>query len=223
MVQCLHETEQCPEGYFHEWVGPQGTGKLRALAGKAVCRPCHPLCKRCNGYGFHEDVCQECKGFSQDQQCTQECGTDFFADAERRRCVPCARECRGCTGPSSAQCRACKNYKVYLNGGYNPAVDSSKAGDGGTPFNCTETCSGDHPYKNFPELSSGVPGDPFCSAEPSLAGGVPLSAENSIPAIIGGIIGCIVLLGLFLSVFGYQWRQRARAAGSRSSRRHSAV
>ena len=55
VVQCLHESESCPEGYFYEWVGPEGQGTLKALAGKAVCRPCHPLCKRCNGYGFHED------------------------------------------------------------------------------------------------------------------------------------------------------------------------
>jgi L1 cell adhesion molecule len=118
--------------------------------------------------------------------------------------VSCARECRGCIGPSSSQCKACKNYKVYLNGGYAPEEEN-------TPFNCTETCSGEFPYKNFPEDSDGVPGDPFCSIEPSQFAGVPISAENSIPAIIGGIIGCIVLLGIFLSVFGYQWRQRAQA------------
>ena len=185
VIQCLHESEVCPEGYFYEWLGPEGQGKLKALAGKALCRPCHPLCKRCNGYGFHEDVCQECKGFNQDQQCVQECGSDYFADLERKKCVPCSRECRGCNGPSSAQCKACKNYKIYLNGGYAPDSEI-------TPFNCTESCTGGHPYKNFPENSAGVPGDPFCSVEPSLSGGVPLSAENSIPAIIGGIIGCIV-------------------------------
>lgn len=204
VVQCLHESESCPEGYFYEWVGPEGQGKLKALAGKAVCRPCHPLCKKCNGYGFHEDVCQECNGYNQDQQCTLECSNDYFADTERRKCVPCARECSGCSGPSSTKCTACKNYKVYLNGGYAP--DDPK----NTPFNCTETCFGDFPYKNFPETEPGVPGDPFCSIE-LLQGGVPITAENSIPAIIGGIIGCIVLLGIFLSVFGFQWRQRARA------------
>jgi len=204
VVQCLHESESCPEGFFYEWVGPEGQGKLAALAGKAICRPCHPQCKKCNGYGFHEDVCQECKDYSQDQQCTSQCGSDFFADSARRLCVPCARECSGCTGPGSTQCRACKNYKVYLNGGYAPDDPTT------TPFNCTETCFGDFLYKNFPETEPGVPGDPFCSVE-LLQGGVPITTENAIPAIIGGILGCIVLLGVFLSVFGWQWRQRARA------------
>merc|ERR1712020_750087 len=75
----------------------------------------------------------------------------------------------------------------------------------------TESCASDgpFPYKNFPDVG-GVPGDPFCSVI-LLQGGVPLTAENSIPAIIGGIFGMIVLLGIFISYFGYQWRQRARA------------
>merc|ERR1719397_2121536 len=205
VVQCLHESESCPEGYFYEYVGPEGQGKLKALAGKAVCRPCHPLCKKCNGYGFHEDVCQECNGYSQDQQCTDQCSSDYFADDIRRKCVPCALPCSGCTGPSTTQCLACKNYKIYQNGGYAPDDPSND------PFNCTETCASDgpFPYKNFPDVG-GVPGDPFCSVI-LLQGGVPLTAENSIPAIIGGIFGMIVLLGIFISYFGYQWRQRARA------------
>ena len=205
VVQCLHESESCPEGYFYEYVGPEGQGKLKALAGKAVCRPCHPLCKKCNGYGFHEDVCQECNGYSQDQQCTDQCSSDYFADDLRRKCVPCAMPCRGCTGPSTTQCLACKNYKIYQNGGYAPDDPSND------PFNCTESCASDgpFPYKNFPDVG-GVPGDPFCSVI-LLQGGVPLTAENSIPAIIGGIFGMIVLLGIFISYFGYQWRQRARA------------
>jgi len=204
VVQCLHESENCPEGYFYEWVGPEGQGKLKALAGKALCRPCHPWCKKCNGFGFHEDVCQECKGFTQDQQCAPKCNTEYFADTERMKCVRCDDHCQGCYGPSSSQCKTCKNYRIYLNGGYAPDSET-------TPFNCTNSCPEEFPYKNFPENSAGIPGDPFCSIEPSASGGVPLSAENSIPAIIGGIIGCIILLGIFLSVFGYQWRQRAQA------------
>ncbi|QQP57186.1 Receptor protein-tyrosine kinase, partial [Caligus rogercresseyi] len=63
------------------------------------------------------------------------------------------------------------------------------------------------PNKILPEEGDA---DPFCSAE-ALHLGRTLTAQNSIPAIIGGLVGCIVLLGLFLSVFGYQWRQRAKA------------
>merc|ERR550539_498308 len=120
------------------------------------------------------------------------------------RCVPCARECSGCSGPGTTQCKACKNYRVYLNGGYAPDDPST------SPFNCTETCHGDFPYKNFPETVPGIPGDPFCSIE-LLQGGIPITAENSIPAIIGGIIGCVFLLGIFLSVFCWQWSQREKA------------
>ena len=50
------------------------------MEGKPICRPCHPLCKSCSGYGFHKDVCQECKGFEQDQQCTTECSGDYYPD-----------------------------------------------------------------------------------------------------------------------------------------------
>ncbi len=52
----MKKTETCPDGYYYEWVGPQEQGPLKPLAGKAVCRKCHPRCKRCNGYGFHEQV-----------------------------------------------------------------------------------------------------------------------------------------------------------------------
>ena len=198
VVQCLHESAQCPDGYFYEWVGPDQQGKLKALAGRAICRPCHPLCKRCNGYGFHEDVCQECNGYNQDQQCTDQCSSDYFPDQERRRCVPCARECSGCSGPGTTQCKACKSFRVYLNGGY--AADDDQT----TPFNCTETCHGEFPYKNFPENDDGVPGDPFCSVE-LLQGGIPIASESAVPAIIGGIISCIILLGIFVSVGCWRW------------------
>lgn len=52
----MKKSETCPDGYYYEWVGPQEQGPLKPLAGKAVCRKCHPRCKKCNGYGFHEQV-----------------------------------------------------------------------------------------------------------------------------------------------------------------------
>ena len=57
VVRCLQLTESCPDGYFYEWVGAAAGGRLAALAGKAVCRPCHPLCRQCLGYGLQEGVC----------------------------------------------------------------------------------------------------------------------------------------------------------------------
>ncbi|XP_040565230.1 epidermal growth factor receptor isoform X1 [Lepeophtheirus salmonis] len=200
ILQCLEKDEHCPEAHFEEWVVRQTQGKLEPLAGKAICRPCHSLCKKCNGYGFHDDVCQECVHFSQDQQCVPECDGDYYKDSTK--CKPCSEECRGCYGMGPDKCLACKNYKVYLTGEFPGNINSSTA-----PFNCTHTCPKERPNKILPEEGDA---DPFCSAE-ALHLGRTLTAQNSIPAIIGGLVGCIVLLGLFLSVFGYQWRQRAKA------------
>ncbi len=54
--RCLKKTESCPDGYYYEWVGPQEQGPLKPLAGKSICRKCHPRCKKCTAYGFHEQV-----------------------------------------------------------------------------------------------------------------------------------------------------------------------
>eukprot|EP00094_Tigriopus_californicus_P003834 TCALIF_03690-PA protein Name:"Similar to Egfr Epidermal growth factor receptor (Drosophila melanogaster)" AED:0.16 eAED:0.16 QI:552/0.71/0.75/1/0.71/0.75/8/642/992 len=116
-------------------------GKLQSLSGKAICRPCHPLCKRCNGYGFHQDVCHECYAFEQDEQCVTECSSDYFADQQNKKCKPCANECRGCYGPSVAQCHSCKNYKLFPEG--------ADPHDNTTAFSCTKTCPDETPHKIF--------------------------------------------------------------------------
>ena len=54
--RCLKKNEMCPVGYYYEWVGPQEQGPLKPLAGKSICRKCHPRCKQCTAYGFHEQV-----------------------------------------------------------------------------------------------------------------------------------------------------------------------
>ncbi|KAB0796598.1 hypothetical protein PPYR_10659 [Photinus pyralis] len=53
--------------------GPQEQEKLKPLAGKAICRKCHPRCKKCTGYGFHELVCQLCTSYKKGEQCEDEC------------------------------------------------------------------------------------------------------------------------------------------------------
>ncbi|CAB4061467.1 EGFR [Lepeophtheirus salmonis] len=178
ILQCLEKDEHCPEAHFEEWVVRQTQGKLEPLAGKAICRPCHSLCKKCNGYGFHDDVCQECVHFSQDQQCVPECDGDYYKDSTK--CKPCSEECRGCYGMGPDKCLACKNYKVYLTGEFPGNINSSTA-----PFNCTHTCPKERPNKILPEEGDA---DPFCSAE-ALHLGRTLTAQNSIPAIIGGLVG----------------------------------
>lgn len=101
-------------GYYSEWIGPQERGTLRALAGKAVCRKCHPRCRRCTGYGFHVQVCLECTKYKRGEQCEDECPGDHFANAVNRTCDLCSAECRGCYGPGVDQCYKCRNYKVYV-------------------------------------------------------------------------------------------------------------
>lgn len=40
---CLRKDEACPDGYYDDWVVPhEQASALRALAGKAICRKCHP-------------------------------------------------------------------------------------------------------------------------------------------------------------------------------------
>lgn len=101
-------------GHYYEWVSPLEQGALKPLAGKAVCRKCHPRCSKCTGYGFHEQVCQQCTKYKKGEQCEDECPTDHFADADTQLCIPCFGECRGCTGPSPNQCQKCRNYKIYI-------------------------------------------------------------------------------------------------------------
>lgn len=95
-------------------MGPQDQGPLRQLAGKAICRKCHPRCKRCTGYGFHEQVCQECANYKRGEQCEDECPQDHYADETTQECVPCDSECKGCYGPEASHCYTCRNFKVYL-------------------------------------------------------------------------------------------------------------
>lgn len=114
--RCLRKNESCPDGYYYEWVGPQEQGELKPLAGKAVCRKCHPRCRICSGYGFHEQVCQECMQYKRGEQCEDECPQDHYADEATQECVQCHYECRGCHGPGPSNSDACRNYKIYAVG-----------------------------------------------------------------------------------------------------------
>lgn len=104
----------CQIGYFYEWVSPQEHGALKALAGKAVCRKCHPRCKKCTNYGIHEQVCQECTEFKRGEQCEHECPkTDHFVKPGTKLCLPCDSECRDCYGPGPNECLRCRNFKIF--------------------------------------------------------------------------------------------------------------
>lgn len=110
----MSKDEPCPVGYYDEGVGRQDQGTLKPLAGKAICRKCHPQCKRCTGYGFHQSICQECTNYKRGEHCEDECPEDFYVDENTRECLRCHSECRGCYGPESSHCYLCRNFKVYL-------------------------------------------------------------------------------------------------------------
>ncbi|CAD6211930.1 GSCOCG00003904001-RA-CDS [Cotesia congregata] len=138
---CLQKLDNCPEGYFYEWVSPQEKGPLKLLAGKAVCRRCHPLCKNCTGYGSHEQVCRECLDFKLGENCVHECPESsnyILPNTSPKICIPCASECDGCYGPESHQCYRCRSFKVHLD---------TKAPDNTSMFNCTNTCPAETSYK----------------------------------------------------------------------------
>lgn len=155
-------------------------------------------------------MCQECVKYKRGEQCEDECPQDHYADEERHECSRCASECRGCTGPNVHQCLSCRNYRVYLSPGtttttsttiLDPLTNSSQ------PFNCTANCPAEAPHKIFP----GDGGDPYCAKEPVVNPLVGNGDEEHIAAILGGVIGCVTLLGVFLACFGYHWHQRAKS------------
>ena len=202
VVKCLQEGDVCPDGYYYETVTPQTQGKLKPLAGKGICRPCHPLCQKCNGYGFQLDpkVCLTCVGFEQDEQCTNECSSDYYTDLNSRKCKPCASECNGCNGPLVSQCNSCKNFKIFLDGG-DPL-------DNATAFNCTETCPDDFPHKIHPE--EGLH-QSYCSAIPLHMAQQVLTNEKTLSFIIGSVIASLVIISGCIFCVAYQYRERAKA------------
>lgn len=193
--QCLKADEACPDGFYHEYFGPQEEGALKSLTGKSVCRKCHQRCKNCTSYSIHVSVC-ECLHYSSGEQCEDRCQRDHFPDEANRRCLRCHDECRGCYGPTTAHCTNCRNFRIY---------DSENR----TQFNCTATCPPEKPYKVFADTTTK---DPHCSEEdPNQMALHGRTEEDHLPAILASAGGCILLLGIFLAVFGYHWFQRAKS------------
>lgn len=196
--KCLAENELCPDGYYNEWVG-----NVKPLEGKVkvVCRKCHPLCKKCTGFGIHEQVCKVCNGFKRGDQCEEECPTDHYTDEELRTCTPCHSECRGCVGPSSTDCIKCQNLKIFLTEGNT--FDNTSA------FNCTDTCPENIPHKiYFDELLQNPIDEPYCS---ELANGLPNLTTARTPTVLIIILILAVLFLVILGIIGYTCRQKAKA------------
>lgn len=172
---------------------PQEQGVLKPLAGKAICRKCHPRCKRCSGYGFHSQVCAECAGYKRGEQCEDECPTDHYADEVHRECFACHEECRGCFDAGPDKCLQCRNFKIY----------EGDPNDNSTTFNCTTLCPIDYPYRVY-SLNQ-----PYCSAVSAKAGFV---SGESTETIMYLAIAFIVLLLLFavLIISSLHCRQKAK-------------
>lgn len=190
--QCLKAEEPCPDGYYQEYSGPHEEGIMKSLTGKSVCRKCHHRCKNCTAYGIHIKVC-DCLRYSAGEQCEDSCPRDHYPDNTNFHCVKCAEECRGCFGPTSTECVACRNYRVYL-------------ANNNTVFNCTASCPAEKPYKVFDDNME----DPYCSDVDPIAIAYHGSDDEHLPAILGGVVGCVLLIAVFLAVFGYQWMQRVK-------------
>ncbi|CAO1345232.1 unnamed protein product [Diamesa hyperborea] len=150
---CLKKNTACPESFFNEWVGPYEQGPLKALAGKSICRQCHPRCTKCSGYGFHESVCIECSGYKRGEQCEDECLEYQYADQETKTCKQCDDECQKCHGAGPGNCYNCKNFKIFRDDIKSEQYSNT------TFFNCTSDCPPEYKYKVFAENN-----DPHCSS-----------------------------------------------------------
>lgn len=184
------------DGYFYEWVIPQEQGILKPLAGKAICRKCHPRCKRCTGYGFHEQVCQKCSIYKRGEQCEDECPNDHYVDFERSECFPCHDECLGCTGPGVDNCSQCRQLKIYFG---DPK-------DNSTLFNCTATCPQDYPYKVYLQELAG----PYCSPKAAAMSAVSADVAAMPRIYIFLIIASGVVMVLLLSGGCFCYYQKAK-------------
>lgn len=193
--RCLRTNESCPDGYYYEWVGPQEQGPLKPLAGKGICRKCHPRCKKCTGYGFHEQVCKECTNYKRGEQCEDECPADHYADDNTQVCIPCDLECRGCIGPGPENCLSCHNYKIHLEG---------IPGDNTTAFRCTSSCPAELPHKIFPPDNT----EPYCSDQ--LGTPYPLETNQKTPLILGVVVMFFFIVVIFMAIVVYQYCRKVR-------------
>ncbi|KAH1010683.1 hypothetical protein HUJ05_004940 [Dendroctonus ponderosae] len=180
---CLHQNDTCPDGYYFEYVAPQVQEESSLKSLSAICRKCHPRCKKCTGYGFHELICQECTNFKKGEQCEDECTLDHYPDIATHVCIACDPECRGCTGPGPENCMVCHNFKLYEDGW----IDSNNS------FRCVTTCPPDFPHRIFPENS-----ESYCSDKPE---SFPLMSAKSSTyvvvisvCILGGVLVIVILV-----------------------------
>lgn len=188
---CLHRNEDCPDGYFYEFVTPQDKGSLKPLYGKAICRKCHPRCKKCVGYGFHVSVCLECTNYKKGEQCEDECSIGFYPDDSTQSCIECDQECRGCTGPGPENCISCHNLKIYEDPNNNET------------FKCVATCPPELPYRMYPENS-----DAYCSNQSVLLMASTANSKDNLWTIIFVSVTIIIFIMVFMGGSMYCYRKQ---------------
>ncbi|KAH8285468.1 hypothetical protein KR054_009679 [Drosophila jambulina] len=196
--RCLLKDDKCPDGYYWEYVHPQEQGSLKPLAGKAVCRKCHPRCELCTNYGFHEQVCSKCAKFKRLEQCEDECPADHYTDLERSECFECHPECKGCTGPGADDCLACKTLKLF-------DVNETGPYDNSTLFNCTSKCPPESRHVNYQSLAIG----PYCSSSPPRSSKLTANLDVNMIFIITGAV--LIPTICILCVVTYICRQKQKA------------
>ncbi|EFA01355.2 epidermal growth factor receptor isoform X1 [Tribolium castaneum] len=199
MVYCLGSNESCPDGYFNEYLGPQEKESLKSLAGSALCRKCHPRCKICSGFGFHELVCQKCTHYKKDEQCEDECRSGDYADEEVQECKPCDPECKGCTGPGPENCISCENFKVFDDG----YVSENSS------FRCVSSCPPEFPHRVFPDNAFS-----YCSDKPL---NLPISGfvDNNYTVVIAtGITSAIIIIIIIIILVTWFFRKKVKAEES---------
>nr|KAG5713347.1 hypothetical protein BaRGS_024895 [Batillaria attramentaria] len=199
-VTCLPpDTDQCKDGYHKATISSSSSSPM---AGKTVCEPCHPFCTTCSGPGM--SYCTACKFFKGlDGLCTDFCPQYAYSDNITKSCIKCHPECRGgCTGGNtSAHCKACSNFKVYLDEEH-------------LRFNCTGECPESLPYqvrdKDKDENRNVCADESHPEVQAMLANEKEEEKKKIIILAVPTICG-ILLLAFLLTLFGYYCQKRAKA------------
>ncbi|CDW54152.1 epidermal growth factor receptor [Trichuris trichiura] len=145
---CSHDADL--ENYY--WTVPLSR-KIQKSVALAVCIKCHPVCRRC--YGFGTDYAHygcECLKYSLRESsnsttCVLECPRNTYIATPLREndageCIPCDPQCNSCTGPESTDCLECLHYKDFI-------TESDK-------FNCTSSCPEERPFVSQDRLCTDV-------------------------------------------------------------------
>ncbi|XP_069107920.1 epidermal growth factor receptor-like isoform X3 [Argopecten irradians] len=199
-LKCLPDDgSDCKKDFYKITVAAKDPGPM---AGRQLCKPCHPLCDGCVGHGPAQ--CKNCVHYKEDDYCVESCHSFNYGNKATKRCEPCDAECqKGCYNPTAADCFSCKTYKVYIEEGEN------------FKFNCTSECPEDmkHLVKDEHDSKNGMT---VCARDdhPMVMARMAADAEEEkkkIAIIAGPAILGVVLVAILLALFGYYWRQRARS------------